>query len=404
MSRQDFIRSIEKYEPFNEQEKMDKQLILEWIKNHDNAFSRENAVAHMTASAWVVNRDRSKVLMVYHNIYNSWSWLGGHADEETDLLSVAIREVKEEAGICDVHPVSEEIFSIECLTVDGHVKKGNYVSGHLHLNVTYLLEADSEEAVSIKADENSGVAWFLPEEALKKSTEPWFVEHIYSKLIDKVKLTGQGTVPYPVMSVITLGAMMIHQSKERRQYFLYGLMAVVLGCGDAFHLVPRAIALCTTGLEHYTVSLGIGKMITSVTMTVFYVLLYYVWRVRYQVEDKKGLTLTVWGLSLLRIVLCLMPQNAWTSAQAPFSWGIYRNIPFTILGLVIVILFYRSAKAKQDKPFRFLWIAVVISFACYIPVVLFADMVPMVGMLMIPKTCAYVWVVLIGYKAMKGSN
>lgn len=207
-----------------------------------------------------------------------------------------------------------------------------------------------------------------------------------------------------LVSVIMLGVMMIRQSKGRRQYFLYGLMAVVLGCGDAFHLIPRAIALCTTGLENFTVSLGIGKMITSVTMTLFYVLLYYVWRVRYQVEDKKELTITVWGLALFRIVLCLMPQNAWTSAEAPLSWGIYRNIPFAILGAVIVILFYCSARSEQDKPFRFLWLAVVISFACYIPVVLFADMVPMVGMLMIPKTCAYVWVVLIGYKAMKGSN
>ena len=125
--------------------------------------------------------------MVYHNIYNSWSWLGGHADGETDLLAVALREVKEEAGISHVCPVSEEIFSLESLTVDGHVKKGKYVSSHLHLNVTYLLEADSEEAVSIKADENSGVAWFSPEEALKKSTEPWFVEHVYSKLIEKMK-------------------------------------------------------------------------------------------------------------------------------------------------------------------------------------------------------------------------
>lgn len=207
-----------------------------------------------------------------------------------------------------------------------------------------------------------------------------------------------------LVSVITLGAIMIHQSKGRRQFLLYGLMAVVLGCGDAFHLIPRAAALCTTGLDNFTVSLGIGKMITSVTMTLFYVLLYYVWCIRYQAEDKRGLTLIVWGLAFLRIILCLMPQNAWTSAEAPLSWGIYRNIPFTILGLVIVILFYRSARAKQDKPFRFLWLAVVISFGCYIPVVLFADMVPLVGMLMIPKTCAYVWVVLIGYKAMKRSN
>ena len=186
MTREDSIRQIENYPPFNEQEEKDKALILGWIRDNENAFSRKNTVAHITASAWVVNKDRSKVLMVYHNIYNSWSWLGGHADGETDLLSVAIREVKEEAGISNVRPVSEEIFSLESLTVDGHVKKGNYVSSHLHLNITYLLEADSEEQVSVKADENSGVAWFSPEDALEKSMEPWFVEHIYSKLIKKM--------------------------------------------------------------------------------------------------------------------------------------------------------------------------------------------------------------------------
>ena len=117
ITRQKLIDQIEKYKPYNEQEEKDKILILDWIRNNENAFSRENAVAHMTASAWVVNKDRTKVLMVYHNIYNSWSWLGGHADGETDLLSVAIREVKEEAGISNVHPVSEEIFSMESLTI-----------------------------------------------------------------------------------------------------------------------------------------------------------------------------------------------------------------------------------------------------------------------------------------------
>lgn len=186
MTRQDLVKRLEEYQPFNEQEEKDKPLILNWIRNQEDAFSRENKVAHITASAWVVNKDRSKVLMVYHNIYNSWSWLGGHADGETDLLSVAIREVKEEAGITDVQPVSEEIFSVESLTVDGHVKRGEYVSSHLHLNITFLLEADSEEAVSIKDDENSGVAWFSPAEALEKSTEPWFVKHVYAKLIDKL--------------------------------------------------------------------------------------------------------------------------------------------------------------------------------------------------------------------------
>ena len=187
VTREKLLKSIKEYKPFNEQEEMDKTLILNWIENNENAFLRENAVAHITASAWVVNKDRSKVLMVYHNIYNSWSWLGGHADGETDLLSVAVREVKEEAGISNVRPVSDEIFSLESLTVDGHVKKGKYVSSHLHLNVTYLLEADSEESVSIKEDENSGVVWFSPEEALKKSTEPWFVEHVYGKLVEKMK-------------------------------------------------------------------------------------------------------------------------------------------------------------------------------------------------------------------------
>ena len=117
ITRQDLINQIERYQPFNEQEEADKFLILQWIRENDNAFLRENTVAHMTASAWVVNKDRSKVLMVYHNIYDSWSWLGGHADGETDLLAVALREVKEEAGISYVRPVSEEIFSLESLTI-----------------------------------------------------------------------------------------------------------------------------------------------------------------------------------------------------------------------------------------------------------------------------------------------
>ena len=187
MTREKLLNQIAAYIPYNEQEAADRELILHWIQDHDDAFTRQNKVAHITASAWVVNRDRRKVLLVYHNIYNSWSWLGGHADGETDLLAVALREVKEEAGIANVRPVSPDIYSLESLTVDGHVKKGQYVSSHLHLNVTYLLEADSDEAVSIKEDENSGVAWFTPEEALAKSTEPWFVTHIYAKLIDKLK-------------------------------------------------------------------------------------------------------------------------------------------------------------------------------------------------------------------------
>lgn len=201
--------------------------------------------------------------------------------------------------------------------------------------------------------------------------------------------------------VITIGIKMIRQSKGDRQYRLFGIMAVTLGCGDAFHLVPRAYALCTTGLENYTAALGIGKFITSITMTVFYILLYYVWRTRYKIEGKKEITIAVYLMAALRIILCLFPQNAWTSADAPLSWGIYRNIPFAILGLIVIVLFYRSAKEHKDREFRWMWLTIVLSFGFYIPVVLWADSVPAVGMLMIPKTCAYVWTVMIGYQAMR---
>ena len=180
------IDDIRAYEPFNEQEAVDRLAILRALANDPHVFDR-SAPAHMACSIWTVDPAKQRTLMVYHNLYDSWSWLGGHADGETDLLAVAIREVKEEAGIRHVQPVSKEIFSLESLTVDGHVKRGCYVSSHLHLNVTYLLEADCEEAVAIKADENSGVAWFTPEEALVKSTEPWFVEHVYAKLLEKMK-------------------------------------------------------------------------------------------------------------------------------------------------------------------------------------------------------------------------
>ena len=204
-----------------------------------------------------------------------------------------------------------------------------------------------------------------------------------------------------LISVITIGVKMILGCKGESQFRLFGWMAVVLGAGDSFHLIPRAVALCTTGLENYTVPLGLGKWITSVTMTVFYVLLYYVWRQRYKVQGQNGLTAAVYALAAVRVALCMMPQNQWLSAEAPLFWGIWRNIPFALLGIVVIVLFYRSAKEKQDKAFRWMWLTIVLSFGFYIPVVLWADAIPMIGMLMIPKTCAYVWTVLIGYFAMK---
>ncbi len=204
-----------------------------------------------------------------------------------------------------------------------------------------------------------------------------------------------------LISVITIGVLMIRGCKKESQFRLFGWMAVVLGAGDSFHLVPRALALCTTGLENYTVALGVGKWITSVTMTVFYVLLYYVWRQRYQVKGQRTLTFAVYALAGARIALCMMPQNQWLSTESPLSWGIYRNIPFALLGILVIVLFCRSAKEHGDQAFRWMWLTIVLSFGFYIPVVLWADTVPVIGMLMIPKTCAYVWTVLIGYFAMK---
>ncbi len=181
------IDKIRAYEPYNAEEARDKERILRLMEENADIFSRENKRAHMTASAWVVNPARDKVLMVYHNIYDSWSWLGGHADGEEDLLAVALREVREESGLTRVRAVSEEIYSLEVLTVAEHQKNGACVREHLHLNLTYLLEADEDEALHIKEDENSGVRWFAPDEALKASSEPWMVEHIYKKLAAKVK-------------------------------------------------------------------------------------------------------------------------------------------------------------------------------------------------------------------------
>lgn len=179
---------IKNYQPFNEQEVQDKKTLLALIKEKglENLLTRENSLAHLTASAWVVNADHQKVLMAYHNLYDSWSWLGGHADGQADLLAVALKEVTEESGLTKLQPILNEIFSLEILTVDGHEKKGVYLSSHLHLNVTYLIEASEEEPLTIKADENSQVAWFFRDQAVAASSEPWFQTRIYTKLNQKL--------------------------------------------------------------------------------------------------------------------------------------------------------------------------------------------------------------------------
>ena len=178
--------AIEAYIPCNEQEARDKAVILDFMDRNPDAYLRSNLIAHMTASAWVVNPARDRVLMVYHRIYDSWSWTGGHADGEEDLARVALREVREETGVRSARLLSGEIFSLEVLTVDGHEKRGQYVPSHLHLNLTYLIEADDHDPLTVCEAENSGVQWFTPEGALAASTEPWFVRRIYQKLNDKL--------------------------------------------------------------------------------------------------------------------------------------------------------------------------------------------------------------------------
>ena len=203
--------AVAAFEPFNEQEAADKHVILRALDTDPDCFDR-SAQAHMACSIWVVDPSFTQTLLVYHNIYDSWSWIGGHADGECDLAAVALRELQEETGVAHARLVAAEprgaentsavpaptvdgphplcgpggIYSLEVLTVDGHEKRGAYVSSHLHLNVTYLAIADPSEPIRIKPDENSGVRWVPLEDAIRLSTEPWIRDRIYRKLIDKL--------------------------------------------------------------------------------------------------------------------------------------------------------------------------------------------------------------------------
>ena len=211
--RQALRNAIAAFEPFNEQEAADKHVILRALDTDPDCFDR-SAQAHMACSIWVVDPSFTQTLLVYHNIYDSWSWIGGHADGECDLAAVALRELQEETGVAHARLVAGEahgtddasvvpaptvdglrplcgpggVYSLEVLTVDGHEKRGAYVSSHLHLNVTYLAIADPAEPIRIKPDENSGVRWVPLEDAIRLSTEQWIRDRIYRKLIDKLHL------------------------------------------------------------------------------------------------------------------------------------------------------------------------------------------------------------------------
>lgn len=208
-------------------------------------------------------------------------------------------------------------------------------------------------------------------------------------------------IPYLIGAVL-LGILMLRRADGRLQFKLFGVMAIVLGCGDAFHLIPRMWALIsagTTSLPEHAAALGFGKMVTSITMTVFYIMLYHIWQLRYEKTRSVKLTAAVYILGAARIILCLMPQNRWLETDSPLSWGIFRNIPFLILGIIIICLYFSEARRTDDRIFKNMWLAISLSFAFYVPVVLFADAVPIIGTLMIPKTCAYVWILIMGFKA-----
>ena len=201
---------------------------------------------------------------------------------------------------------------------------------------------------------------------------------------------------YLVFAIVS-GILLLKKSKGRKYVRIFGIMTLLLGCGDTLHLVPRVLNYWTDG--DYTAALGIGKLVTSITMTLFYILIEYARRDRYKITGEKGALASVWILGIIRIALCCFPQNGWTSAEPSLLWGIIRNIPFALLGILTVVLWLRSA--KNDKPLKLMWLAVTLSFLFYIPVVLFAQTMPMIGMLMLPKTCMYVWMIVMFKKAGK---
>lgn len=180
-----WMKDIENYVPYNEQEAEDKRVSLMCINQFNNLLTRENPIIHVTSSGYIVNKKRTKVLMVHHNIYKTWSWSGGHADGDENLLHVAIKEAKEETGITKVKAVSDNILSLDIIEVIGHFKRGKYVSAHLHLSLCYLLEADEEEELKVKVDENSGVRWLPIDKLHEYCNEPNMVD-LYNKFNEKI--------------------------------------------------------------------------------------------------------------------------------------------------------------------------------------------------------------------------
>lgn len=178
---------IAAYVPRCEQEEGDKRVMLDYIDRFPaTILTRENEYAHITSSGFIVNADATKVLFIHHDIYKVWAWTGGHADGDSDLLSVALREAREETGVVHVRPLCTAIASLDILPVWGHVKRGRWVSSHQHLNVSYLLTADENDPLASRPGENSGVAWLSAERMLELTNE-WEMDPVYTKLLERAR-------------------------------------------------------------------------------------------------------------------------------------------------------------------------------------------------------------------------
>lgn len=204
-------------------------------------------------------------------------------------------------------------------------------------------------------------------------------------------------------SIFYMSIKMISAGENNKLLRLFGFMGFILGFGDSFHLIPRIYALLTTGLEANANILGIGKLITSITMTFFYVLMLRIWEIRFDIKRNINIRWITFVLVISRLILTILPQNQWKLYNPPVSWGIYRNIPFTIFGILIVYIILKEAIKHNDTIFKNIGISIIISFLCYIPVVLFASTYRLVGILMIPKTLAYLWIIYVGYKKLRRS-
>ena len=183
----ELLKQIENYKPLNEKEIQDKKVIIDFMKKNTNCLLRENEIAHFTTSGWIVNKKRDKVLMIYHNIYDSWAWVGGHADGDSDLLHVVKKEIEEETGITKLNQLYDGIYGLNILTVEAHKKRGKQVNAHLHFDIEYLFEADENDKLSIKEDENSNVGWVPLDEVNNYTTEEK-MKPIYSYLTEKLKM------------------------------------------------------------------------------------------------------------------------------------------------------------------------------------------------------------------------